>query len=277
MGVDGTSGPLTADVAGEGHTHPTAGRPGVEGPGEGDNSLIGGIGVGRDPRALHSGSRRPPASSRRAQNQAHGRILTTRHDSHVKRQTLSMTPTSEEEKKRSGVGRITLGKGERGERARLPRKGTRLALWDTESTSASFSLPEEQQRKGRFRSQIESKTEKRRRREELLLEAIGRWDWRRRVTDGIQEDEEEGRRKELLLEAIGTSDWRRGAILLGEKKERWEGDEGIAADAATDSIWDRAECEMVSLWAVKRWRCGKRTNKRVKGYNFAWWRSAFGV
>lgn len=146
MGVDGTSGPLTADVAGEGHTHPTAGRPGVEGPGEGENSLIGGIGVGRDPRALHSGTRRPPSSSRRAQNQAHCRILTTRHELHVKRQTLSMTRTSEKEKKSSGVGRITLGNGERGARARLPRKGTRLVLSDTELRSASFSLPEEQQK-----------------------------------------------------------------------------------------------------------------------------------
>lgn len=77
------------------------------------------------------------------------------------------------------------------------------------------------------------------------------------------------------MEAIGTRDWRRGAIFLGEKKERWEGDEGIAADAATDSIWDRAEREMVSPWAVKRWRFGGRTDKRLTGYNFAW-RNEFG-
>ncbi|RZS01412.1 hypothetical protein BHM03_00031259 [Ensete ventricosum] len=66
VGVDGTSCPLTADVAGEDHAHPTTGRSGVERPGKGENRLIGRIGVGRDRRTLHSGSRRPPSSSCRA-------------------------------------------------------------------------------------------------------------------------------------------------------------------------------------------------------------------
>ncbi|RZR91314.1 hypothetical protein BHM03_00019411 [Ensete ventricosum] len=44
MRVDGTSGPLATDVAGEGHAHSTTRRSGVEGPGECENRLISGIG-----------------------------------------------------------------------------------------------------------------------------------------------------------------------------------------------------------------------------------------
>lgn len=43
------------------------------------------------------------------------------------------------------------------------------------------------------------------------------------------------------MEAIGRSDWRLRALLLREKKEKEDGDEAIAGDAATDSIDRRQE------------------------------------